>query len=185
MVQQTTIRQSKNSPAFFNRVFGEWTKNREGRRSIAFLSEDYTAAMKLAAELTSHSKWIPYPFLVDHLKKISDELRGHAEIFRAKIIELGGQIVPERTTSAGIASDSRPSSEKAQAGHDRHGLGISQGGNAKKLVADMEEHSARCEALMHQKNLVSDTDIVILLHTIVVDMQRQEDELIDIIMKVS
>ena len=170
-VRGTTIRKDDNRSKFFTRIFGNSAANGELKRSIEFLAEDYAAANKIAANLSSHSKWIPYPFLVDHLKKISDEMRGHAEIFRAKIIELGGQ-VPQ----SGLES-------RLEMGKNRSGDDLHQ--NVKRLVMDMEEHSARCETLMHQKNIVHDAGGEKLLNAVIVDMQRQKDELMDIVMRIS
>ena len=171
MVQQTTIRKNNEGLAFLERIFGNSAVNGEVKRSIGFLRDDYAAAMKIAGNLYSHAKWIPYPFLVDRIKRISDEVKLHAEIFRAKIIELGGQI-PQATLESRDASKSN---------YDGHAFGQ----NVKRLVADMEEHSDQCETLLHQKNMVIDVQVVELLNAVIVDMQRQKDELTDIIMRIS
>jgi hypothetical protein len=171
MVQQTSIQKNDNRVRFFKRIFKDSTINGELKRNTEFLVEDYTAANKIAANLSSSSKWIPYPFLVDHIKKIADEMRVQGEIFREKIIELGGQ-VPQ------VNLESREASERNHSGEE-----VRQ--NIRRLIMDMEEHSTRCDTLMHQKNMIADAGVVNLLNAVIVDMQRQKDELIDIVMRIS
>ncbi len=171
MVQQTSIQKNDNQVGFFRRIFKDSTVNGELRRSIEFLLEDYTAANKIAANLSSRSKWIPYPFLVDHTKKIADEMRVQGEIFREKIIELGGQ-VPQ------VNLENREFSERNNSGEE-----VRQ--NIRRLIMDMEEHSTRCDTLIHQKNMITESSVAKLLNAVIVDMQRQKDELIDIIMRIS
>jgi len=187
MVQQATVQKNDGRLRFLKKIFSESVADSEVNRSIRFLVEDYTAANRIAADLSSHSKWIPYSFLVDRLKKISDEMRGHAEIFRAKIIELGGQVSSATGghTSGQTSTESQEAHELDHNGHKDHQLDVPHGENVKRLVMDMEEHSARCEALMHQRNLIDDASIAKLLNVVIVDMQRQKEELTDIIMRIS
>ncbi len=171
MVQQTSVQKDNNRAGFFKRIFTDSAAKGEEKREIVFLLEDYMTANKIASNLSSHSKWIPYPFLVDHVKKISDEMRGQAEIFRQKIIELGGQV-------SQINLESREVSRR-----DNSGEGLRQ--NIKSLVMDMEEHSTACDALMRQRNMLADSGVVNLLSAVILDMQRQKDELTDIVMRIS
>lgn len=171
MVQQTSIRKNDHRVGFFERIFKDSTLSREQKRSIEFLAEDCAAANKIAANLSSHSKWIPYPFLVDRVKSISDEMRSQAEIFRTKIIELSGQ-------GAQINLEGREVSERNHSAEDFRE-------NVRRLVEDMEEHSTRCDTLMHQKNMITDADVLKLLNVVIVDMQRQKEELTDIVMRIS
>lgn len=164
MLQQTTVEKTGRRVNFFNSLFQDSTEKRELNRDIKFLSGDYAALVKIAANLSSHVKWIPYPFLLNRIKKIAEEIRALGEVLRAKINELGGQ-VPQ------VASENHEVQESRQ--------------NVKRLVKDMEEHSARCEILVHQKNSVRDANVMKVIDAIVLDMQRQKDELLDIVMRLS
>jgi len=187
MVHRSTVKNNDGRLGFLKRIFSEPILDGGFERRIQSLAEDFVAANKIAASLTYHSKWIPYPFLVEHIKKISDEMSGQAEIFREKIIELGGQIPTAigRHVSSRTDSGNRGSHEFNQDGHGDHRSDVPHVENVKRLVMDMEEHAARCEALMHQRNLTDDPAIEKLLSAVIVDMQRQKEELTDIVMRIS
>ncbi len=164
MLQQTTVHKNLRRFGLLNTFFQDSTEKRELNKDIKFLSDDYTALVKIAANLSSHVKWIPYPFLLNRIKKIAEEIRALGEILRAKISELGGQ-VPQVTT------ENRDVREFRQ--------------NVKRLVEDMEEHAALCETLTHQKNLIRDAGVIRVIDSVTLDMQRQKDELLDIVMRLS
>jgi hypothetical protein len=188
MVQQTAVRKAGRRLKFLDTLLVNQGDGGDLKRDIDFLIKDHTMFTELAADLSSHSKWIPYPFLIERLKKIADELRGFAEILRGKIIESGGQISQESSRlvdghgeSAGHGSSERYSSHKLEfsSGHElfRQNVGL--------LVRDMEDHSSSCDVLQHQRNQIKDSAIAKLINLIIVDMQRQRNELIDIVMRIS
>jgi hypothetical protein len=179
MVQATTIQKTGRRFGFLNGIFGSQRDGAELRKDIEFLVQDYTAFTNLAANLVSHSRWIPYPFIIEHTRKIADELRNLADILRMKINELGGEIPSDASKSSTTHNDSDGRGSQNQKGHD------SLRQNIKRLVADMEEHSSRYEALHHQRNLITDVGVSKLIKQMIVEMQRQKDELIDIVMRIS
>jgi len=164
MIQQTVVPEVESGLDFLGEFFKGSDEKAGRKKIIEFLSDDYSAAVRIAANLSSHSKWIPYQFLLNRLKRIADEVRTQADIFRAELAELGGQI-PQ------VSMENRDLLEFRQ--------------NVKRLVTDVEEHSSRCETLMHQKNVVRDEGVLRLIDAVIVDMQRQKDELIDIVMRLS
>lgn len=179
MVQGTTIQKTGRRFGFLDGLFGSLNDGAELRKDIGFLVNDYIAFSSIAANLVSHSRWIPYPFIIERAKKIADELRNLAEVLRSKINELGGQIPPDALKSTTAHDDTNVHGSQNQRGHDL----LKQ--NIKRLVADMEEHSSLYETLHHQRNLITDVGVVKLIGKMIVDMQRQKDELIDIVMKIS
>jgi hypothetical protein len=174
VAQQTNAQKEKGFFKVFEGIIGDSVGAKELKKVIKFLSEDYVSSIRIAGNLSSHSKWIPYPFLAESLKKIADELREHAEIFRAKVMQLGGEV--PRLNSGG--PQDLPSNHT-----DYMGNGFRQ--SLKRLVTDMEEHSSMCESLIHQKNVITDADTVKILDKIILDMQRQKDELLNVIMRIS
>ncbi len=178
MVQQTSIQKTRLK--FIDDLFGDQTDRREIKKDIDFLIKDYTGFIGLAASLSSHSKWIPYPFLIDRIKKVADELRSFADLLRGKILDLGGQIPPGAMRSAG-GRDEVVNPQELQSRTDNY---LSRE-NVGHLVKDMEEHSSRWEILQHQKNLIKDKSVAKLINVIIIDMQRQKGDLIDIVMRLS
>ena len=164
MLQQTLVDKNVRRFGLLSRFFQDSTEKRELNRDIKFLGDDYTAIVKIAANLSSHVKWIPYPFLLNRIKKIAEELRALGEVLRYKMSELGGQV-------AQVSAESRELHDFRQ--------------NVKRLVGDMEEHAALCEALVHQKNLIKDPGVLKVVDAVARDMQKQKDELLDIVMRVS
>ncbi|MCL4512034.1 MAG: hypothetical protein M1470_13330 [Bacteroidetes bacterium] len=164
MLQQTTVEKAEKRFGFLDNLFEDSNGKGELKKDTDFLSDDYAAAIRIAANLSSNAKWIPYPFLQNRIRKIADEMRTQSELFRSKISELGGQL-PQ------VAVDNRDLLEFRQ--------------NVKRLVKDMEEHAAQSEALTHQKNKITDESVKELISAVIVDMQRQKDELIDIVMRLS
>ncbi len=164
MLQQTAAEKSHRGMAFLESLSPDHVDLREHRKIMDYLSDDYTAAMRLAANLSSHGKWIPYPFLTNRLKKIADEVRALAEVLRAGIVRLGGT-VPQ------IAAENREDVDFRQ--------------SIKRLVHDMEEHASRSEMLIHQKNNIRDVNVIKLLDSVSSSMLAQRDELLDIVMRLS
>ncbi len=150
--------------AFLESLSVSHSDKREHEKILNILSDDYSAFMRLAANLSSHSKWIPYPFLLNRLKNIADEVRGQAELIRGAIVRLGGPI-PQ------VTSETRDDVDFRQ--------------NIKRLVGDMEAHASRSELLVHQKNSIRDAAVAALLGSVASDMQNQREELLDIVMRLS
>ena len=121
MLQQTTVEKAEKRFGFLDNLFEDSNGKGELKKDTDFLSDDYAAAIRIAANLSSNAKWIPYPFLQNRIRKIADEMRTQSELFRSKISELGGQL-PQ------VAVDNRDLLEFRQ--------------NVKRLVKDMEEHAA-------------------------------------------
>ena len=176
MVQQTAVLKNGRLSTFWDGLFGGNEDSIEAKKDIEFLTRDYIDFTGLASNLSSHSKWIPYPFLIDRIKRIADEVRAFAELSRAKVSELGGQIPPVTNADPAIH---RPGEIHPQTNYDLLGQ------NIKRLVHDMESHSVLCESLQHQRNLIKDRGVADLINRIFVDMQKQEDELLDVVMKIS
>ena len=164
MLQQTAVERKHDRLAFFDGLSAGQIDKKEQQKVLNYLSEDYTTFLKIAANLSSHSRWIPYPFLANRLKKIADEMRSQAEAFRTKLVHLGG-VVPQ------LSTDAREEVEFRQ--------------NVRRLVGDMEEHAARSEALVHQKNNIRDNDVSKLMEAVLFEMQKQKNELLDIVMRLS
>jgi hypothetical protein len=164
MLQQTATDRTHSKLSFLDRFSVGYAGRREQEKDVKYLEEDYAAALRLAANLSSHAKWIPYPFLVNRLRKIADDVRAQAEAMRTKIVELGGT-VPQ------VNIDSREDAEFRE--------------NVKRLVKDMEEHASMGEALVHQRNNIRDAGVLNLVGTIASEMRIQKDELMDIVMRVS
>jgi len=181
MVQATTTRKIGRRFKFLDGLFGSQEDGTELRKDIAFLVQNYIAFNNLAASLSSHSKSIPYQFLIERTKKVADELRNFAEILRTKIIELGGQISQDTLKSSATQGGT---GNNASGLRNQNGNDLSKQ-NIKRLVNDMEEHSSRCDALQHQRNLINDDGIAKLIGLIIIDMQRQKAELLDIVMRIS
>jgi hypothetical protein len=161
MLQQTAAEKHHSRLSFLD---GFSAGRKEHEANINYLKEDYSAAIRLAANLHSHAKWIPYPFLVNRLKNVAEEVRAQAEVIRQKIVELGGNL-PQVAI------------------HDLEDAEFRQ--NVKRLVKDMEEYAALTEVLVHQKNNVHDEAVLKILGTVAANMQRQKDELMDIVMRLS
>ena len=164
MAQQTVTDRPHGRLSFLDSFTAGYSGRREQEKDVKYLEEDYSAALRLAANLSSHAKWIPYPFLVNRLRKVADDVRAQGELMRARIVELGG-IVPQ------VNIDSREDVEFRE--------------NVRRLVQDMEEHAARSEALVHQRNNIRDAGVLKLIGTIASEMQKQRDELMDIVMRLS
>jgi predicted translin family RNA/ssDNA-binding protein len=164
MPQQTATVKSHRKFSFLDSFSVGHAGRIEQEKDVKYLEEDYSAALKLAANLSSHVKWIPYPFLVNRLRKVADDVRSQAEVMRTKIVELGGT-VPQ------VNIESREDVEFRE--------------NVKRLVRDMEEYSSRSEALVHQRNNIRDAGVLKLVETIASEMQSQKDELMDIVMRLS
>jgi hypothetical protein len=164
MLQQMTAERRHHNLSFLDSLSAGVSDKKEGRKILNYLSEDYAAAIRIAGNLSSHAKWIPYPFLVNRLKKIADEMRAQAEIIRVKVAELGGA-VPQANV------DIREDVEFRQ--------------NVRRLVKDMEEHAAMSEAFIHQRNNIRDEGVIKLIDSISLEMQKQKEELLDIVMRLS
>ncbi len=150
---------------------GLWTRFRtltketgELNKDIEFLTEDYVSMSRIAANLSSHTKWIPYSFLQNRIRKLADEVRTQSEALRSKISELGGR-VPQ------VPVENREILEFKQ--------------NIKRLVRDMEDHANQSEVFVHHKNKIRDESIVKLIDMIIKQMQLQKNELMDIVMRLS
>ncbi len=164
MLQQTATEKSHRKFSFLDGISAGYAGRREHEKDVKYLEDDYSAALRLAANLSSHAKWIPYPFLVNRLRKVADEVRAQAEVMRTKIVELGGS-VPQ------VNIDSREDVEFKD--------------NVKRLVKDMEQHATMSETLVHQRNNIRDAGVLKLIGTIASEMQSQRDELMDIVMRLS
>lgn len=164
MLQQTTAERSHHMFTFLDSLSAGASDKKEHQRILSYLSVDYAAAVRIAANLSSHARWIPYPFLVNRLKEIADEMRAQAEVIRAKVVELGGN-------APLVNVDSREAVEFRQ--------------NVKRLVKDMEEHATMSETFVHQKNNIRDEGIIKLMNAITFEMQKQKEELLDIVMRLS
>lgn len=181
MIRSTTVNKNGGRFRFLDDLFGGQEEGVNQRKEISYLIDDYIAFLNIAAKLTAHSRWIPYPFVVERTKKIADELRSFAEVVRAKIAELGGQ-VPQDPLKFSTTHDG--SDDGAHGLQNRNGNELVMQ-NIKRLVTDMEEHSSRYETLYHQRNLIADAGTVKFLNQIIVDMQRQKSELLNIVMRIS
>ncbi len=164
MLQKTAAGKSHQRLSILDHLSAGFPQKRELEKDLDYLKSDYSALLETAANLSSHSRWIPYHFLIDRLKKIADEVRSQAELVRMKIVELGGN-VPQ------VNIDTREEVEFRQ--------------NVRRLVGDMEEHAAVSEALVHQKNNINDPGILQLVVVIASRMQGQRDELMDTVMRLS
>ncbi len=164
MLQQTTVSKTGKRFSWFDGLFEDTSDTKELMLALGFLGDDHAAAVRLAANLSSHSRWIPYPFLSNRLKAVAEELRGQAEAFRAKIAELNGQ--PPQVSV-----------------ENRDLQGFRQ--NVKRMVGDMEEHTSRLEIMMHQRNRLRNHDLLVFFDAIILDMHRQKEELLDIVMRLS
>lgn len=164
MLQQTAAEKSHHGRTFLEGLSAGQTDRREHQKVLNYMSEDYSTAMRVAANLSSHGKWIPYPFLTNRLKAMADEVREQAEVFRVGLVRLGGT-VPQVTAD------------------DREDVDFRQ--NVKRLVHDMEEHGSLSEILIHQKNDIRDQSVIKLLESVISVMQREKDELLDIVMRLS
>lgn len=164
MLQQTAAEKSHSKLAFLDGLTAGHIDKKEREKILDYLSDDYTSFLRIAANLSSHSRWIPYPFLANRLKQIADDMRSQAEALRAKLVHLGGT-VPQ------LSTDSREEVEFRQ--------------NVKRLVGDMEDHAARSEMIVHQKNNIRDNDVAALIEAIAANMQKQKNELLDIVMRLS
>ncbi len=164
MLQQTATEKPHHSPSILDAFSAGYSDKREHEKDLKYLKDDYSAALQLAADLSSHAKWIPYPFLINRLKKIADEVRTKAELLRIKIVELGGA-VPQS------AVENREDVEFRV--------------NVRRLAKDMEAHAAFSELLVHQKNNIRDAGVLKIIEMIASEMQNQKDELMDIVMRLS
>ena len=164
MLQQNVAEKSHHRLAFLDSLSASHADRKEHERILSFLSEDYSATMKIAANLSSHSKWIPYPFLLNRLKNVADGVRAEAELIRGAIARLGGT-VPQATAE------------------NREDVGFRQ--SIKRLVGDMEAHSSRSEIILHQKNSIRDASVAMLLGSVASEMLKQREELLEIVMRLS
>ncbi len=164
MLQQTTVENKSRKAGLLSDLSTGSVDKKEQKKVLEYLAEDYIAAFSIAANLSSHGKWIPYPFLTDRLKKLADEMRAQGELLRAKLTELGGAI-PQLSTG------------------NREDVDFRQ--NVKRLVGDMEDHASRSETLIHQRNNIRDESVIALIDAIASEMQKQKDELLDIVMRLS
>ncbi|HUI29941.1 MAG TPA: hypothetical protein VLX91_06970 [Candidatus Acidoferrales bacterium] len=175
MVQESSVRKAGRGFGFLESLFEDANRS-ESKKDLEFLRKDYVDLIALSASLSSHSKWIPYLFLIERIKKTADELRGISELLRGKILELGGQVP---TDASGMLS---PHDNSLNDGSAANYLSRQ---NVKRLVKDMEVHSSCCEALQRQRNLIRDGGVARLLTVVIADMQRQKAELLDVVMKIS
>ena len=164
MLQQTTSEKKEKRSGILGRLMMGQSENRETTRDLEYLSEDYEAMSRIAANLSSHSRRIPYPFLQNRIKTLAEEVRALSEMIRSKIMSLGGKL-PQ------VAVENRDVLEFRQ--------------NIKRLVRDMEEHSSQSETFVHQKNKIENQDVIKMISEIVLRMQVQKDELMDIVMRLS
>ncbi len=164
MLQQIAVDRRNSRLAFLDRLSVGAMQRREHEKIVEYLSDDYSASLRIAANLSSHAKWIPYPFLSNRLKGIADEMRTQAEMIRAKLVELGGH-VPQLDIEGREDVDFRQ--------------------NVRRLVKDMEEYMSRSEILVHQKNSITDAGVLILLDAIAAGMQKEKEEMLNIVMRLS
>jgi hypothetical protein len=194
MVQQTASQKSGRRRQFVADLFESQGDKREKGKEVDFLVKDSAMFMRLAANLSSHSKWIPYPFLVSRLRRIADVLRGFADILRGKILQIGGAdpVIGGQVSFEGTRSVS-DNGDRENAGPDRveekelppsNGWDLSKQ-NVKLLVKDMEAHASCFENLERQRYRIKDPEIARLIELMIPDMQTQKDELIDIIMRIA
>ena len=92
VVQQAMTEKSTKRFGFIGALVSGGADNRERAKTAEFLGEDYAAAIKVATNLSWHSRWIPYAFLANRIKKLADEIRSQTELLRVRIVELGGQV---------------------------------------------------------------------------------------------
>ncbi len=164
MLQQSAIENRRHRIAFIEALSSDSGPRRELKKDLQYLGEDYASLISIAANMASHYKWIPYPFITNRLRKIADDLRSNAELVRVKIVELGG-VPPQVSLQTREDVDFR--------------------GNVRRLVSDMEEHASRSEAFVHQKNNMTDRDVIRLVDFLASEMQRRNEELLDIVMRLS
>ncbi len=165
MAIQTLVEKEKGSHGFIADHFGNRNlPDKDLKAAIGYLCDDYAAAIRIASNLGSHSRWIPYPFLSNRLKKIAEEVRNQVELFRAEIVSLGAQ----------------PPQVEVR---EREILAFRE--NIKRLVHDVDDHETLAEQLVHQRNKTTLQEVVDLLAAVVLDMERQKDELTDIVMRLS
>ena len=164
MLQQTAAAKTDRRLGWFDGLFADTSEKKEIERDLSFLADDYTAFVRIGSNLSSHSRWVPYPFLTNRLRKVADELRTQAELVRAKIAALGGQ-VPQ------VSIENRELLEFRQ--------------NVRRLVKDMEEHASRTEILVHQRNQIRNPDIIKFMDSLISITRGQKNELLDITMRLS
>jgi len=164
MLQQPKLEKKENRTGSLGRLTFRSVESREAEKDLEYLAEDYEAMSRIAANLSSHARWIPYPFLRDRIRSLAEEVRALSELIRANILGLGGK-VPQ------VALENRDVLEFRQ--------------NVMRLVRDMEEHSNQSEIFVHQKNKIENKDVVKMIGHIILRMQVQKEELMDIVMRLS
>ena len=164
MLQQPKLEKKENRTGILGRLTFRSVESREAEKDLEYLAEDYEAMSRIAANLSSHARWIPYPFLRDRIRSLAEEVRALSELIRANILGLGGK-VPQ------VALENRDVLEFRQ--------------NVMRLVRDMEEHSNQSEIFVHQKNKIENKDVVKMIGHIILRMQVQKEELMDIVMRLS
>lgn len=139
-------------------------ERKEIQRTIKLLQQDYLTTLKISSNLSMHAKWIPYPFLQERVRKISESLRKQSELLREQITKLGGEL-PQ------FSSEQITWSDHAQ--------------NVKRLVQELEHTSQLYETYAHQRNIVEQNQSANLLSALLEDTKKLKEDLTDIVMRLS
>jgi hypothetical protein len=194
VVQSTTTQKRESRFKFLDGLFGNRGEERQSEDEFEILMRDSSVVAALANQLTSHSKWIPYPFLVDRLKKIADELRSFADLLRRRISELmkSEHIITGQTSLKELKPSESKVDEISGQTDKRPGMGgahLERSGlprrNVDLLVNDLEELSNFYQDLQGQNYRKTDPETAELIRHIIFDIDEQYEELTDIIMRLA
>ncbi|MGC8594591.1 MAG: hypothetical protein ACP5MI_03195 [Candidatus Kryptoniota bacterium] len=150
--------------SFFDFFSESAFKKREIQRTVKLLQQDYLTALKISSNLSMHVKWIPYPFLQERVRKISESLRKQSELLREQITKLGGEL-PQFSSEQPTLYDHRQ--------------------NVKKLVQELENLSELYETYAHQRNIVEQSESAQVLSTLLDNTGKLKEDLTDIVMRLS
>lgn len=137
----------------------------EKEKLIEILNDNYSKELVISKMMEEHSEIIPFDFLKEKLKRLSEEEKTHAEKLKQKIIELGGTVNPKPKIY-----DIRTSSIHSERGF-------------RKLIVDLEFDKEIYEDYIAQINKIEDEGIRELLREIIEDEIRHKDILMDIVMR--
>jgi|GEM_PF-5983885 hypothetical protein len=161
---ETWAQNQEKKMSFLDFLSDSAFKRREIQKTIKLLQMDYLTTLRISSNLSVHAKWIPYPFLQERVRKISESLRKQSELLREQIIKLGGELPP-------LSSEQISLSDHRQ--------------NVKKLVQELENTSKLYETYAHQRNIVEQNESSHLLSILLDNTKKIKEELTDIVMRLS
>jgi HSP20 family protein len=163
-IMETWAQNQEKKMSFLDFLSDSAFKRREIQKTIKLLQMDYLTTLRISSNLSVHAKWIPYPFLQERVRKISESLRKQSELLREQIIKLGGELPP-------LSSEQISLSDHRQ--------------NVKKLVQELENTSKLYETYAHQRNIVEQNESSHLLSILLDNTKKIKEELTDIVMRLS